>query len=69
MSKITRCHECAGNIVEPAYDGDGAYPVGHMCTCKSSGDTPPTDNDDRHPLGYTSVRYADEMPESDFYGE
>jgi hypothetical protein len=39
MSKITRCPRCGGNIVEPAYDGDGAYPVAPMCTCQQH-DTP-----------------------------
>lgn len=34
MSKISRCPRCGGNIVEPAYRGDGAYPVAPMCSCK-----------------------------------
>lgn len=34
MSKITRCKRCGGNIVEPAFEGDGAYPVGRMCDCE-----------------------------------
>ena len=33
MSKVTRCSRCGGNIVEPAYEGDGAYAVAPMCTC------------------------------------
>ena len=37
MSKITRCTRCGGNIVEPAYPGDGVYPVAPMCSCR---DTP-----------------------------
>ncbi len=35
MSKITRCRECGGNIVEPAYPGDGAYTVAPMCLCNT----------------------------------
>lgn len=33
MSKISKCARCGGNVVEPAYPGDGAYPVALMCTC------------------------------------
>lgn len=33
MSKISKCPACGGNIVEPAYEGDGAYPVPPMCSC------------------------------------
>lgn len=33
MSKISKCARCGGNIVEPAYEGDGAYPVAPMCSC------------------------------------
>jgi len=36
MSVITRCRKCGGNIVEPAYPGDGAYPVPPMCRCMKS---------------------------------
>jgi hypothetical protein len=34
MSKISKCPKCGGYIVEPAYEGDGAYPVAPMCECK-----------------------------------
>lgn len=40
MSKISKCHECGGNIVEPAYEGDGAYPVPPMCSCNESRTAP-----------------------------
>ena len=33
MSVITKCPKCGGNIVEPAYPGDGAWPVSPMCKC------------------------------------
>jgi hypothetical protein len=33
MSRISKCPRCGGNIVEPAYPGDGAYPVAPMCSC------------------------------------
>ena len=42
MSKVTKCPKCGGNIVVPAYPGDGDYPVAPMCTCPES--TPPDDN-------------------------
>jgi hypothetical protein len=41
MSRIDRCTRCGGNIVTPAYPGDGAYPVGRMCDC----DGRPEDHD------------------------
>jgi hypothetical protein len=37
MSKITVCKRCGGNIVEPAYDGDGACPVPPVCRCAGQG--------------------------------
>lgn len=33
MSRVRQCPKCGGNIVEPAYPGDGAYPVAPMCEC------------------------------------
>lgn len=33
MSAIRQCYQCRGNIVEPAFEGDGVYPVSPMCTC------------------------------------
>lgn len=33
MSEIQRCPHCGKNIVLPAYEGDGAYPVPPMCEC------------------------------------
>lgn len=33
MSTITKCRRCGGNIVEPSYPGDGAWPVPPVCTC------------------------------------
>lgn len=42
MSQVTACRSCGGNIVEPAYPGDGAYPVPPMCTCASSSATEDT---------------------------
>lgn len=33
MSQVTRCQSCGKNIVAPAYEGDGAYPVAPMCEC------------------------------------
>lgn len=51
MSAIRKCRVCGGNIVEPAYPGDGAYPVAPMCTCR---DEPPRAND--HYAHYPSHR-------------
>ncbi|KKL96923.1 hypothetical protein LCGC14_1839590 [marine sediment metagenome] len=34
MSKISQCPKCGGNIVEPACEGDGDYPVEPMCRCR-----------------------------------
>lgn len=34
MSVITQCPNCGGNIVKPAFEGDGDYPVPPMCDCK-----------------------------------
>lgn len=36
MSKISKCQTCGGNTVEPAFPGDGAYPVAPMCTCRQA---------------------------------
>lgn len=33
MSKISYCPKCGGLVVEPAYEGDGAYPVPGECRC------------------------------------
>ncbi len=33
MSIISKCRKCGGNIVKPAFEGDGAYPVPPMCRC------------------------------------
>lgn len=33
MSRTTVCPKCGGNIVEPSFEGDGAYPVEPMCKC------------------------------------
>ena len=33
MSRVTNCPRCGKNVVEPAYEGDGAYPVSPMCRC------------------------------------
>ena len=32
VSKVMKCPKCGGNIVVPAYPGDGDYPVAPMCT-------------------------------------
>lgn len=34
MSLIRQCKTCGKNIVEPAFSGDGDYPVEPMCRCK-----------------------------------
>lgn len=33
MSRVQSCRRCGGNIVSPAFEGDGAYPVAPMCEC------------------------------------
>jgi hypothetical protein len=33
VSRVSRCSTCDGNIIEPAYEGDGVYPVAPMCSC------------------------------------
>lgn len=40
MSQIRSCSRCGGNIVAPAYEGDGAYPVGSMCECSDQQPNP-----------------------------
>lgn len=40
MSRITTCRRCSRNIVEPAYEGDGAYPVPPMCECPENQPNP-----------------------------
>jgi hypothetical protein len=42
MSKISRCPRCGGNIVEPAFPGDGDYPVQPMCSCNEAKDAEPS---------------------------
>lgn len=34
MSTVRKCSRCGGNIVLPAYPGDGDYPVEPMCKCE-----------------------------------
>lgn len=36
MSKISRCGVCGGNIVEPAFEGDGVYFIPPMCKCSTA---------------------------------
>lgn len=43
MSQIRSCPTCGGNIVTPAYEGDGAYPVGRMCDCGKQKYVPPAE--------------------------
>lgn len=49
MSAIRECRKCHGNIVRPAYPGDGAWPVGMMCRCPENQPNPGTEPEDREP--------------------
>lgn len=40
MSRVTRCQQCGGNVVEPAFEGDGAYPIEPMCRCSHNQPNP-----------------------------
>ncbi len=44
MSKVSQCPKCRGNIVEPAFEGDGAYPVAPMCECVNHFTAPRADD-------------------------
>lgn len=40
MSEVTRCPRCGKNVVKPAYEGDGAYPVPPLCQCPENQPNP-----------------------------
>lgn len=40
MSATYKCRQCGGNVVYPAYDGDGAYPIPPMCRCPENQPNP-----------------------------
>lgn len=40
MSAISTCRRCGKNIVRPAFEGDGAYPVAPMCECPENQPNP-----------------------------
>lgn len=61
MSKISSCPRCGGNIVEPAYPGDGAYPVGRMCEC-ANGYEPPAKQYERERRDRARDEQADGEP-------
>ena len=58
MSRISTCRRCGGNIVEPAFEGDGAYDVGRMCRCPEN-----------QPNPATSPSWTSERPSSSWSGE